>query len=74
VSALVRRGDLAAAKPGGRRQGRVERSKSEDCIERLYSETQRWVAEHRGGNDSDGTLDVPELNRLGPSVVAGRDN
>ena len=46
VYALVRRGDLVAIKIGGRGQWRVESSQLEAYIERLYQETQTFVAEH----------------------------
>ena len=46
VYALVRRGDLAAIKIGGRGQWRVEASQLEAYIERLYQETKTFVAEH----------------------------
>jgi excisionase family DNA binding protein len=46
VYALVRRGDLVAIKIGGRGQWRVESSQLEAYIERLYKETQLFVAEH----------------------------
>jgi excisionase family DNA binding protein len=46
VYALVRRGDLSAIKIGGRGQWRVESSQLEAYIERLYKETQTFVAEH----------------------------
>ena len=44
--ALVRSGDLAAIKVGGRGQWRVERSQLEDYIARMYAETAQFVAEH----------------------------
>ncbi|BCJ33344.1 DNA-binding protein [Actinocatenispora thailandica] len=43
---LVRSGDLAAIKIGGRGQWRVERAKLEEFIERKYAETAAWVAEN----------------------------
>ncbi len=46
VYALVRRGDLAAVKLGGRGQWRVERSKLEEYIEHLYEDTRDWVNQH----------------------------
>jgi excisionase family DNA binding protein len=46
VYALVRRGDLPAIKIGGRGQWRVESTQLESYIERLYTETQAFVAEH----------------------------
>ena len=44
--ALVRSGELPAIKVGGRGQWRVESSQLEAYIERLYKETQAFVAEH----------------------------
>ena len=46
VYALVRNGDLQAIKIGGRGQWRVEASKLEDYIARLYQETRAFVDEH----------------------------
>jgi len=44
--ALVRRGDLRAVKIGGRGQWRVEAAELEAYIQRLYTESERFVAEH----------------------------
>lgn len=49
--ALVRSGDLPAIKIGGRGQWRVERSQLESYIERMYSETRRFVESHPLGRD-----------------------
>jgi excisionase family DNA binding protein len=46
VYALVRRGDLAAIKIGGRGQWRVEASQLEAYIERMYDEARTFVDEH----------------------------
>ena len=46
VYALVRRGDLPAIKIGGRGQWRVEATKLEDYIERMYRQTEDFVAQH----------------------------
>ena len=46
VYAMVRRGDLEAIKIGGRGQWRVEASKLEDYIARMYQDTATFVAEH----------------------------
>ncbi len=46
VYALVRRGDLEAIKIGGRGQWRVESSKLEEYIARMYQQAQTFVAEH----------------------------
>ncbi len=44
--ALVRNGDLEAIKIGGRGQWRVERTKLESYIARMYDQTRSFVAEH----------------------------
>lgn len=46
VYALVRRGDLAAIKLGGRGQYRVEQREIDRYVERLYAETREWIASH----------------------------
>ncbi|BEP14704.1 hypothetical protein acdb102_30150 [Acidothermaceae bacterium B102] len=46
VYALVRKGDLAAVKIGGRGQWRVEASKLEDYIAQLYKDTREFVDTH----------------------------
>jgi excisionase family DNA binding protein len=46
VYALVRRGDLAAIKIGGRGQWRVEASQLEASIERMYDEARTFVDQH----------------------------
>lgn len=46
VYAMVRRGELAAIRIGGRGQWRVEASKLEEYIQRMYTETQTYVAQH----------------------------
>ena len=46
VYALVRRGDLPAIKIGGRGQWRVESSKLEDYIARMYQQAEDYVAQH----------------------------
>lgn len=46
VYALVRNGDVEAIKIGGRGQWRVERSKLEDYISRMYDQTSTFIAEH----------------------------
>lgn len=46
VYALVRRGDLAAIKIGGRGQWRVETTELEAYIQRLYAETKSFVDQH----------------------------
>ena len=49
--ALVRTGDLPAVKIGGRGQWRVEQSKLEEYIARLYDETRTFVERHPLGRD-----------------------
>ncbi len=49
--ALVRNGDLPAVKIGGRGQWRVEHSKLEEYIQRLYDETRTFVEHHPLGRD-----------------------
>jgi excisionase family DNA binding protein len=46
VYALVRRGELAAIKIGGRGQWRVEAAQLEEFIQRMYAETRTFVDEH----------------------------
>ncbi|WP_300403541.1 helix-turn-helix domain-containing protein [Nocardioides sp.] len=46
VYAMVRRGELAAIKIGGRGQWRVESSKLEEYIAQMYTDTATFVAEH----------------------------
>lgn len=46
VYALVRRRELPAIKIGGRGQYRVEISKLEEFIERMYAETDEYLAAH----------------------------
>lgn len=54
--ALVRRGDLAAIKIGGRGQWRVEASELEAYIQRQYSETRDFIEQHPW-RDGDEALD-----------------
>jgi excisionase family DNA binding protein len=51
--ALVRSGELAAIKVGGRGQWRVETSELENYIQRMYSETKTFVAAHPFGGPAD---------------------
>lgn len=44
--ALVRRGDLRGIKIGGRGQWRVEASELEAYIQRMYTESERFVKDH----------------------------
>ncbi len=46
VYALVRRNEIRAVKIGGRGQWRVETRELEAYIERLYADTEKFVAEH----------------------------
>ncbi|WP_232676160.1 helix-turn-helix domain-containing protein [Nocardioides sp. R-C-SC26] len=46
VYAMVRRGEIAAIKIGGRGQWRVEADKLEEYIARMYTETAEFVAQH----------------------------
>ena len=46
IYALVRRGELSAIRLGGRGQWRVEGSKLEEFIARLYRETERYVKDN----------------------------
>lgn len=46
VYALVRRGDLAAIKIGGRGQWRVENTELEAFIQRSYEQTRSFVEQH----------------------------
>ena len=55
--ALVRSGELPAIKIGGRGQWRVERSRLEAYIERLYAETEAFVAAHPFTKDSEPAQD-----------------
>ncbi len=58
VYALVRKGDIAAVKIGGRGQWRVEVSKLEDYIAQLYKDTRTFVETHPLGADGE----TPELD------------
>lgn len=46
VYALVRRNEIEAIKIGGRGQWRVEATKLEEYIQRLYTQTRQFVADH----------------------------
>ena len=52
--ALVRSGELPAIKIGGRGQWRVERARLEEYIQRLYAETEAFVAAHPFGRELEG--------------------
>jgi len=49
--ALVRRGELRAAKIGGQGDYRIGQDDLEVYIERTYAETERWIAEHPFSED-----------------------
>lgn len=55
VYALVRSGDLAAIKIGGRGQWRVEAAELETYIQRMYTETRGSASGHPHVPDSDST-------------------
>jgi excisionase family DNA binding protein len=64
--ALVRSGELAGIKIGGRGQWRVEHSKLEEYIKRMYDQTRSFVATHplidghpMAENDLDGIQQRP---------------
>jgi excisionase family DNA binding protein len=44
--ALIRRGEIRAAKIGGRGDWRIGRDDLEAFIERAYNETAQWIGEH----------------------------
>jgi excisionase family DNA binding protein len=61
VYALVRSGELPAIKIGGRGQWRVEASRLEDYIGRMYEQTRDFVTTHPLGRaDAGGEGDGPE--------------
>jgi len=53
--ALVRSGELAAIKVGGRGQWRVEATELENYIQRMYVETKTFVAAHPFGTPAENT-------------------
>jgi excisionase family DNA binding protein len=57
--ALVRSGELAAIKVGGRGQWRVEATELENYIQRMYSETKTFVAAHPFGAPAENADDKP---------------
>jgi excisionase family DNA binding protein len=57
--ALVRSGELAAIKVGGRGQWRVEATELENYIQRMYSETKTFVAAHPFGALTENTESTP---------------
>jgi excisionase family DNA binding protein len=59
--ALVRRGDLAAIKIGGRGQWRIEASELEAYIQRQYSQTRDFIERHPW-RDGDEAFDTKPAN------------
>jgi excisionase family DNA binding protein len=57
--ALVRSGELAAIKVGGRGQWRVEATELENYIQRMYSETKTFVETHPFGATSESAENTP---------------
>jgi excisionase family DNA binding protein len=57
VYALVRRGDLPAIKIGGRGQWRVETSRLEEYIARMYDEAATFIDKHPFQEDADAEAD-----------------
>ncbi len=63
--ALVRSGDLAAIKIGGRGQWRVERAQLEDYIARMYKQTADFVTDHPLGRvEEPVTSDDPDTETI----------
>lgn len=62
VYALVRRNEIEAIKIGGRGQWRIEASKLEDYISRLYAETRQFVEDHPF-NETEPAPDTEDLDR-----------
>jgi excisionase family DNA binding protein len=55
VYALVRKKELKAIKIGGRGQWRVETKELEAYIQRMYDDTEKFVADHPFGRTDDPT-------------------
>ena len=55
--ALVRNGEIEGIKIGGRGQWRVERTKLEEYIERMYSDARQFVAAHPYGEGESASFD-----------------
>jgi excisionase family DNA binding protein len=47
VYSLIRRGELRAARIGGRGDYRIGRDDLEAFVERAYAQTAQWIEEHR---------------------------
>ena len=58
--ALVRSGDLAAIKIGGRGQWRVEAAELEQYIQRQYTSTRDYIAAHPWREAEDGDDAAPQ--------------
>ncbi|MDQ4085317.1 MAG: helix-turn-helix domain-containing protein [Actinomycetota bacterium] len=58
VYALVRRGELVGVKIGGRGQWRVEADQLEAYIQRLYEETNAFIASHPYGEEEPGESEL----------------
>jgi excisionase family DNA binding protein len=56
--ALVRSGDLPAIQVGGRGQWRIERSKLEEYIARMYEQAAKNLEKLPAPDDLEGTLEV----------------
>ena len=56
TKSLVRSGELAAIKIGGRGAWRVEKSALEDYIDRMYSQTKDFIAREQGQSSTAGDL------------------
>jgi excisionase family DNA binding protein len=56
--ALVRSGELAAIKVGGRGQWRVETSELEQYIQRMYAQTRAFVEAHPFGTAEQDAADA----------------
>ena len=76
---LIRRGELRAAKIGGRGTYRIGRDDLEAYIKRTYAETERWIDEHPFSEDDpeyeplSGCLDcrkVPVSGRTSSTTAA----
>jgi excisionase family DNA binding protein len=57
VYALVRSGELRAIKIGGRGQWRIETTELEAFIQRMYAETDAYIAAHPPGRGESPELD-----------------
>src|SRR5215203_615787 len=72
--ALLRRGELPAAKIGGRGDYRIGRDDLEAYIKRTYGETERWIEKHpytEGPTLAGQTATGRELTVSEPKLVDG---